>query len=249
MPFTLAHPVATLPIWNASRRRLRLAALVIGSTTPDYEFFLHLYPVGRFAHTVPGLLIVCLPAGWVSLWLFDRFGRRGAQRLLPGAWRLPIRPAGPDRPIATSCALLLGAASHVVWDAFTHADGWAVGILPGLRETVTIGTLAVPWFRVLQDTSTIFGLAILALVGGRWIRRQPAISGRELWLRALAPAAVLATAGILNGARFLSGGIRPFVVAGGVAVTLACGLGLVLLGLGRSDLDEGATPPRARRPT
>ena len=244
MPFTLAHPAAALPIWSASRRRLRLAALVIGSMTPDYEFFLHLNAVGRFAHTVPGLFVVCLPAGWLSLWLYDRFGRRGAQRLLPSAWRLPSRPAGPDRPVATSCALLLGATSHVVWDAFTHADGWGVGVLPALTKTVTIGTLTVPWFRVLQDGSTILGLGILARMGWQWIRRQPSISGRELWLRTLVPTAVLATAGALNGARFLSDGIRPFVVAGGVAVTLACGLGLVLLGLGRSELDEGATPPR-----
>jgi hypothetical protein len=28
--------------------------------------------------------------------------------------------------LPTSAALLLGAASHIVWDAFTHASGWAL---------------------------------------------------------------------------------------------------------------------------
>jgi len=235
MPFTLAHPAAALPIWYASRRRLRLAALIIGSTTPDYEYFLRLDTVGRFAHTLLGLFLVCLPVGWLSLCLFDRFGRRGAQRLLPSSWRLPDRPTGPYRPIATSCALLLGAASHVVWDAFTHAQGLAVRVLPGLADRVAIGPLTVPWFKVLQHGSTILGVGVLAFIGWQWVRRQPAVSGRELWRRALVPAAVLATAGILNGARFLSGGVQPFVVAGGVAVSLASGVGLVLLGLARSN--------------
>jgi uncharacterized protein DUF4184 len=234
MPFTLAHPAAALPIWYASRRRLRLAAVVIGSTTPDYQYFLHLNTVGRFSHTLPGLFLVCLPVGWLSLWLFDRFGRRGAQMLLPSGWRLPAQPAQPYSLLATSCALLFGAASHVAWDAFTHAGGWVVRLLPILTEAVRIGPIAVPWFKVLQHGSTILGVGVLAFVSWQWVQRQsPSISHRELWQRALIPGAVLATAGILNGARFLSGGFSQFVVAGGVAVTLTFGLGLVVLGLRR----------------
>jgi len=78
MPFTLAHPAAVLPIWAGGKPRLRLAALVLGALTPDFEYFLHLNTVGRYAHSLPGLFFVCLPAGWLSLWLFDRFGRQGS---------------------------------------------------------------------------------------------------------------------------------------------------------------------------
>lgn len=129
--------------------------------------------------------------------------------------------------------MLLGAASHVVWDAFTHASGWAVRLLPGLTDVVAIGPFTRPWFRVLQHGSSLLGVGVLAVVGWQWIRRQPTIGRRELWRRALGPAAVLATAGILNGARFLASGFAEVVVAGAVAVTLTLGLGLVLLGLGR----------------
>jgi len=217
-------------MWYASRRRLRLAALVIGSTTPDHEYFLHLNTVGRFSHTLPGLFLVCLPLGWLSLWLFDRFGRRGAQRLLPSGWRLLAQPP-PSSLLATSSALLLGAASHIAWDAFTHAGGWGVRLLPMLAEAVRIGPLAMPAFKVLQHGSTILGVAVLALVCREWAQRQPPVSHSELWRRAFIPAAVLAAAGILNGARFLSAGFQQFVVAGGVAVTLTLGLGLVAIGL------------------
>jgi Domain of unknown function (DUF4184) len=196
-------------------------------------YFLYLNAVGRFAHTLPGLFLVCLPVGWLSLWLFDRFGRRGAQRLLPSAWQLPAPPAGLYPLVATSCALLLGAASHVGWDGFTHASGWAVRLVPSLMDVVTIGPFTLPWFRVLQHGSTLLGVGVVAVVSWRWIRRQPAISRGEVWRRAWGPGAVLVTAGLLNGARFLSYGFAQFVVAGAVAVTLTLGLGLVLLGLGR----------------
>jgi hypothetical protein len=66
------------------------------------------------------------------------------------------------------------------------------------------------------------------------MRRQPHISARELLQRTLLPGAALAVAGVLNGLRFLTDGVQQFVVSGAVAVTLALGVGLVLLGLFRT---------------
>ena len=86
--------------------------------TPDFEFLLGISPNGWFSHTLPGLLLVCLPAGWICLWLFDRWGRRGAQRLLPAEWTLP-----PERRWSLwwiSLSILIGALSHLDWDTFTH---------------------------------------------------------------------------------------------------------------------------------
>jgi uncharacterized protein DUF4184 len=182
MPFTIAHAAAALPLWHASRKRLRLAALVLGCATPDYIYFLHLNTVGRFGHTLPGLILFCLPAGWFSLWLFDRFGRRGVEILIPATWRLPPPPARPYPLLLTS-----------------------VG-------------------------STLVGLGVLAIVCRHWMRSQPPLSLREGLRRALPPLAVPGLAGVLNGLRFMSGGLQSVVVAGGVAVTLTFGLGLVILG-------------------
>ena len=39
MPFTLAHPVAVLPL--ARCRRVHFPAMVIGSLAPDFVYFLH----------------------------------------------------------------------------------------------------------------------------------------------------------------------------------------------------------------
>jgi hypothetical protein len=233
MPFTLAHPAAALPLWYAGRRGLRLAALVLGSVTPDYEYFLHLNTVGRFGHTLPGLFLLGLPAGWLSLWLFDRFGRAGIRTLLPAVWRLPAPPVPRYALLPTSAALLLGTASHIVWDAFTHASGWGVRLLPGLGRSVELGPALVAGFKVLQHGSSVVGLAVLAFLAWRWMSRQSPVSRRELLRRALAPGITLGLAAVLNGLRFLVDGIQQFVVAGGVAVTLTLGLGLVVLGLVR----------------
>jgi hypothetical protein len=230
MPFTIAHAAASLPIWYASRKRFRLAALVFGCATPDYIYFLHLNTVGHFGHTLPGLILVCLPAGWFSLWLFDRFGRRGVETLLPATWHLPPAPVRPYPLLLTSVALLLGAVSHIVWDAFTHESGWGVRMLPALATSAHIGHFSVPWFKVLQHGSTLLGLGVLAIACRRWVRSQPRLSLREGLRRALPPLAFLCLAGVLNGLRFMSGGLQKVVVAGGVAVTLTFGLGLVILG-------------------
>ncbi|MDQ3058576.1 MAG: DUF4184 family protein [Pseudomonadota bacterium] len=231
MPFTLAHPVAALPIWYASGRRLRLAALVIGSTAPDYEYFLRMQPGGSFAHTIPGLFLFCLPAAWLVLWLFDRFARRGVQTLLPSGWQLPLAP-GQHRhsALATAGALLLGAASHVIWDAFTHRTGLGVMLLPGLSAPVPVGFWSVPLYKLLQHGSTVAGVLVLSTLAIRWARCQPSVPLGRLAMCALLLVGIPLAVGVLNGLRFLSQGFQPFVVATGVAFTFAVAVGPVLLG-------------------
>jgi hypothetical protein len=239
MPFTLSHPAAVVPIHAITRGRLRLAALVLGAMSPDVQYFVNLDLSRRDAHSLPGLVLICLPVGWLALVLFDLWGRRGVQVLLPASWRLPALPTPPRPVLATTVALLLGATTHVVWDAFTHASGWAVQRLPALQAAVLPPVLGITWFRALQHGSTVVGLAILAGVCLRWMRAQPA----EAWWPALgrcsAVGLILAIVGILNGLRFLHQGLGPFAVAGGVAVTAGLGVGLLLLGW----LSPGARGP------
>ena len=228
MPFTLVHPVAALPIWYASGRRLRLAALVIGSTAPDYEYFVRMQPGGSFGHTIPGLFFFCLPAAWLALWLFDRFARRGVQTLLPSGWQLPLAPRQHSH---SAGALLLGAASHVIWDAFTHKTGLGVMLLPRLSAPVSFGLWPLPWYKLLQHGSTVLGVVILTTLAIRWARCQPSVSPSRLAMSAFMLLGIPLAVGVLNGLRFLSEGFQPFVVATGVAFTFAVAVGPVLLGV------------------
>ncbi|MGG6497508.1 UNVERIFIED_CONTAM: DUF4184 family protein, partial [Bacteroidetes bacterium 56_B9] len=71
--------------------------------------------------------------------------------------------------LRAGAAVVLGAATHVVWDGFTHAHGWAVDRLPALHATaLVLGGRAIPWFNLLQHLSTVAGGAlVLAWLGRR----------------------------------------------------------------------------------
>jgi hypothetical protein len=239
MPYTLAHPAAVLPLRSATRRHLALAPLAIGATMPDVQYFTRLSAEGRFTHTLPGLLFVCLPVGWIVLLLFDRFGRAGVAALLPAQWRLPDAPE--SRPLLlTSLALFIGSVTHVVWDAFTHDYGWVVRTLPVLKTPVVAGLPGLPWYAALQHASTILGLFALAAAVWPWLRDQPPVALQPLVVRTCAVLAVLAAAALVNGLRFMHAGRRSFVVAGGVAVTFVVAVGLLAIGwwTTRSAADE-----------
>jgi membrane-bound metal-dependent hydrolase YbcI (DUF457 family) len=57
--------------------------------------------------------------------------------------------------------LLVGIASHIFWDAFTHPRGDFVRIIPFLKESLTISGINMYYYRILQYASTIVGGVIV----------------------------------------------------------------------------------------
>lgn len=231
MPYTLSHPAAILPIWHLSRKRLRLAALAIGAASPDFFFLLTGHSLGRFSHTLPGLVVMCLPFSWLALIIFDRWGRAGVQALLPTSWCLPPPPT-PLRPfMGTTVAILVGALSHVVWDSFTHRSGWGVSALPILSMPLLIDVFpSLRLYRVLQHISTVVGLAVLAWPCWRWMWAQPKVELNEIVKRGLLYGGFLAAGGVLYGLRFAHRGFSYFMIGGGVGVILSLTLAVLVLG-------------------
>jgi hypothetical protein len=69
-----------------------------------------------------------------------------------------------------SVAVMLGAATHIVWDSFTHRGTAVVDAIPALRaEVFRYGRWPIRWFVVLQHVSSAIGLALLAI----WAWRLP----------------------------------------------------------------------------
>lgn len=180
MPFTLAHPAAVLPL----RRRLGPlgcpAALVIGSMIPDLAYFLPLGIRRGQSHSLPGLLWFCVPAG-LAVWLLFRFFVQPlALAVAPSAIVRRLRPAEPFAPtlaslLGVTVSVAVGAATHVLWDSFTHGSGFMVRNLPALRARVElVDGLAPHVYSLLFYASTVAGLFALALVGLCWYRSTPA---------------------------------------------------------------------------
>lgn len=164
MPWTFAHPAAVLPL-----RRLGLsgAGLVIGSLSPDFGYYLGLFGLATWAHAAWGVLLVCLPSAWLVHELWLRVWRPVAD-LLPSRHREAWLAHAPGRVGAAvfSASAVLGAATHALWDAFTHRTGGFVQHWPLLRDPLVAG---LPGYQALQHASTLLGIAALLVVYRRWL--------------------------------------------------------------------------------
>jgi uncharacterized protein DUF4184 len=211
MPFTIAHPAAVIPIHRYLSRWTVPSALVIGSIAPDLAYLLPARIPRAESHSFAGLFWFCLPVGCAVYLLFHLVMKHPMLRLVPveiarRLGRVVEPPHGRDaRPWLTiGISVLLGAATHLAWDAFTHGGTPAVRAVGFLRSPLfSIGSYPVATYTVLQHGSTLFGLAVL----GWWIRR---------WLHA-APVGPAPSAPLSRRERLIGTAIL-------VTVPVACGI-------------------------
>ncbi|MFD5425668.1 DUF4184 family protein [Streptomyces sp. NPDC127084] len=175
MPFTLSHAAAVLPGIRrdgSTRGPLTASALIAGSFAPDMTYFAaSLHPDAMFfgdvTHSVKGVLTVdvVITAALVGLWLLVRDplvallprGRQGqVNALLCGPARARRSPAA--RMSLFYVSAVLGAATHVVWDSFTHFDRWGVRAVPALSEPVA----GFPLYTYTQYGSSAVALVVVA---------------------------------------------------------------------------------------
>src|SRR3979411_610752 len=129
MPFTLAHPAAIIPFRRFGGRSTSLSALVIGSMSPDFVYFLPLGVSGGLSHSTIGIFVFCVPASLIVYTVFHLLARQPLAALMPEAIssRLNNQSAEWMPKTIASLALivfsvLIGAATHIAWDAFTHGN-------------------------------------------------------------------------------------------------------------------------------
>ncbi len=184
MPFTLTHTLAIVPVAQRCTS-LPAAALCIGAMIPDWSLFIPLGPHYTTTHTLTGIFTACMPLGLLMFILFRCLYRRALIELLPAAAQSRLAPfkhwqltfSGRELLLA-AVAVGIGAASHLLWDAFTHADRWGVEIMPFLSASVfSIGGSDVQGYKLLQHGSSAIGLPLLLLFACRWLGRQTASAG------------------------------------------------------------------------
>ncbi|MEV6212818.1 DUF4184 family protein [Kitasatospora sp. NPDC051914] len=163
MPFTLSHVAAVVPLMGRGPGGVWVGSgLVAGSMAPDVPFFADsllpgLYRYGAITHrwwAVP-TVDAAIAAGMAAAW-------HGLLRE-PLAGMLPVPVEGPlPRGAAGVGAFVLsaavGAASHVLWDSFTHPGRAGVRAFPVLGRPVAGG---LPLCTVLQYGTSLLGLAVL----------------------------------------------------------------------------------------
>lgn len=166
MPFTLSHPVFAIPLKYISPKHFSLTGLVLGSMSPDFEYFLMLEPYRSIGHSIPGMFLQAIPISVVLAFLFHLVVKAPLALHLPTVFKLNQRAyAGlsswrlqhPRDWIVFAVSVIAGFLTHVISDAFTHASGYFVIYFPFL-SAVHFG---YPVYKLLQYGLSVIGLVIL----------------------------------------------------------------------------------------
>jgi len=175
MPFTLSHPAAVLPF---ARTKLVFSALIAGALAPDIGYFLTFTSKHSESHSFAGLFLMCLPAGLLMLFVFHKLMKAPLLALLPASHQARIYPYAQGFRFTPApqfalilISLLIGSATHLLWDSFTHETGWVVERVPLLIVLLfSIDGESIPAYKLLQHGSGIFGLLVLGVAYFSWLR-------------------------------------------------------------------------------
>ncbi|NAZ80424.1 DUF4184 family protein [Kineococcus sp. R8] len=177
MPFTPSHAAAVLPLL---RTPLPASALVIGSVSPDLPYYLPGAPAWP-THSAVAVVTTDLALGVLAWVLWHALVSAAVLHLAPRPLRarlagrvrvgLRCRAGGLSALALVVVALVVGAATHVGWDEFTHAGRWGTGNAPALSRT----WFGLEGFRWAQYGSGVGGLVVLSVWCRRWWHRAPVV--------------------------------------------------------------------------
>jgi hypothetical protein len=170
MPFTFAHPAIILPLTYLPRKWFSLTGLVIGSLTPDFEYFLRMRVKSNYSHTLEGIIWFDLPLGLLLAFTFHNIVRNSLFDNLPIFLKsrfLIYKQFYWNRFfyknwLVVIISILIGTASHLFWDSFTHNHGYFVEVFPSFTNTIGIFDGQIPIFKMLQHSSTLIGGLVIA---------------------------------------------------------------------------------------
>lgn len=131
MPFTFSHPTLILPLLKWKKKLFPVTGLVIGSITPDFEYFIKFRKgYSSFSHTLPSILYFNFPLAVVIAFLFHQVVKKPMIMNLPKQccgrfigyyhlkWRSYFLKSWPFYLLSA----VLGTLKHLFWDWLTHAN-------------------------------------------------------------------------------------------------------------------------------
>jgi Domain of unknown function (DUF4184) len=171
MPFTFSHPAIVLPATYLPKKYYSLSGLIIGSMSPDFEYFIRMKDYSKYSHTWAGLFWFDVPLGLALLFIFHNVVRNTIIEYLP--FSLNVRFSTFEKfnwnryfqknMIVVLISLIVGIASHLFWDSFTHDGGYFAESIPVLRDKVNILNHHLFGATLFQYISSLIGGIIMLI--------------------------------------------------------------------------------------
>ncbi|AWG20474.1 hypothetical protein FFWV33_02480 [Flavobacterium faecale] len=165
MPFTFSHAATVLPFLK--NKKISASAIIVGTLSPDLEYFFRMKMQSEISHTLMGIFIVDLPLAILVLFLFHYCIKRALLQNLPLFFRERTQELQESNFIlycknnisVVLLSFLLGTLTHLVWDSMTHYNGYVVEHFKFLSTPI----LGLPVYSFNQYISSIVGLVLIAL--------------------------------------------------------------------------------------
>ncbi|HWC54027.1 MAG TPA: DUF4184 family protein [Chitinophagaceae bacterium] len=211
MPFTFSHPGAVLPLGYLPKRFFSMTALVIGSIAPDFEYFMRMRDRSYYSHRWTGLLWFDLPLVIILAFVFHAVVRDNLINNLPGIFAKRLQSfKNFDWPghfkkkfLIVIVSAIIGTASHILWDAFTHEKGLFAADIGKLKEIYAISQYhRFATYNLLQLISSVIGILIVLYsvlrlpVDNNYVRKTSIL---PFWLSIIAVVIIIVEIRVLNG--------------------------------------------------
>lgn len=190
MPLTLSHPAAVIPL---RRLGLPVPALVFGSMVLDVPLYLGSRRGYYLTHNPASIFTVDIALTLFALVVWFAVLRDPLVDLSPAPIRSRLAPharLSRRQWLLAVPAAAIGAATHIVWDSFTHAGRWGSENV-GWLQTEHLGLVGLAWS---QYVSGVVGLGVVCAWAIVELRSLPADKPRPP--RALSPYALIGAIGI-----------------------------------------------------
>ncbi|SDB93999.1 DUF4184 family protein [Acinetobacter boissieri] len=172
MPFTISHAVLAPPLARLSKGKLPIAALAVGCMTPDLiRFFVendnnasHQWSAIIEPNLFIGLFFTALWYFFYRPMLYDFF-------VLNDPIELPTWPKKLFFIMMTVVAIIIGVATHLLWDGFTHADARTLIFYEQLSKNISLFGHIISVHMLLQLVSSAIPLPIIAYMTHQYVKQ------------------------------------------------------------------------------
>jgi hypothetical protein len=173
MPFTFSHPAIILPAAVIPKKYFSWTGLIIGSMTPDFEYFIRMNDFSEYSHKLSGVLWFDIPLGLLLAFIYHEIVRDSFISNLPKILRIRLSTFCnlnwaayfKKNWLVVLFSLLIGSLSHILWDGFTHNVGYFVHIFAWLQYPIPFMRSSYHLYLILQYVSSVIGgIAILIAI-------------------------------------------------------------------------------------